>query len=172
MILLCVYLSCTQGGYSIASLREKRKKLFPFHGLIVLHRSALALTTRCLCTKNGLTHFTSKCCALFLGPSTKTKNWFRHFTPVVFYTFRGGSVHAVLVHQLPYFTTDVLCRTVSPVQKWSYATARLNLYPCAFSFAELSISYTGRLLLVALTRHFAIGSLRWGFRTESNLHNE
>ena len=150
---------------AIPSLRcEKKKKAFSISWVDVLHRSALALTTRCLCTKNGLTHFTSKCCALFLGPLTKTKIGFA-------ISLRSGGV----LHLSRWLSPRCACTPTNPfhhgcalqnsfpVQKWSYATARhLNPYPCAFSFAELSISCTGGLLLIALTRHFAISAVSDG----------
>ena len=59
MILLCVYLCSTQGGFLFASLPEKR--VSPFHSDGVLHLSALAQTTRCLCAKKWANPFHHGC---------------------------------------------------------------------------------------------------------------
>ena len=166
MMHLCVHLSGTQpGGYSSRELRG-RKWGFPFHLVWCFASfSALATSTRCLCTKKELTHFTSKSFATILVLRPNSKNGVSHFTPLVFCMFRAGSVHAVLVHKtwVVHFSTAVFCRTVScSNQGVNYSLPPLQIAMQSYQFLMGGLL---RSLWLASSCHF--GSLRWGVNFES-----
>ena len=127
--------------YSPRELREKWG--FPFHLVW-----CFAFFQRWLCprgayaTKNGLTHFTSKCFAQTLVLRPYSKKGVSHFTPLVFCISRAGSVHAVPMHKkkgFAHFTTDVFCSAVSLFQLRSELLHATTL----FCNPELSVSHRG-----------------------------
>ena len=126
---LFVYLRGTHGGFSFAYCGTKWA--FSFHFAGVLHLSALAWTTRCLCTKKWDNPFHRQVFCN-LSWSLDKKKGFLHFTPLVFYTFLswlGPRGACAPKNGTTHFTTDVFCRTVFLSNKGG-----MNSMPPYYSF--------------------------------------
>ena len=154
MILLCDSLSNTQGGFLLALLRKK-KGASPFHLAGVLHRSALAQTTRCLCTKKGVNPFHLQVfCNMFWSLDKKigfSMSVWRCFIP---FALAMSTLCLCTKNGITHFTADVFCMNSFPVQHRSYMTARHLYIPLIYS----QINYALRLIWVK----FGALSLLWG----------
>ena len=150
MILLSDCLCNAQGGFLLALLHKTWDS--PFHLAGVLHRSALALTTRCLCAKKWanpfhLQVFFNLSWSLDQRKGFSISLWC--FTPFVL----ALSTPCLCVKNgITHFTPDVFCMNSLPLQHWSYLT------PGHLTFLLLWFDSTTRMTLIKCRAL----SLSWG----------
>ena len=151
---MCVYLSSTQDGFSFASLRKKG--LSPFHLVGVLHLSALAPTTRCLCAKRWANPFHLQVFCIVPWSLDQT-NWFRHSLRWCFTPFAPAQSTLCLCTKkwANPCHHGCVCRTASLFNIGDmqlHATISNNV----LFHLQSSQFVTGGLLPIALTRPFAL----------------